>query len=445
MTSPYGLTLSTDQVILVSLMIKIGFMAAFATVLSRFDTFKRMFIQEREGVLGRFYFTVLIGGIFVVGLGARIILGYGAMDMTREGSMLAGLIAGPLVGMIVGTIVGLPSLGVAEFAALPMCVVYGLAGGLMHRLLYRRRARISFSPLSLIFIKKRRERWVAKRALNSDVILFWSIIVLQLITLLAGVSLGKERLYILVPNHWGTLVATLIGAATVIGVPLMIWDHTYLEMELKERSQRLVQARLDALKSRIRPHFLFNTLNTIAAMIRIDPPKARNVVLKLSEILRTILETKEELRPLEKEIALIDDFLDIERARFGADSIRVIKKIDPSLNQVPVPSLFIQPIVENSVIHGLRKKTGSGTILISIQRNKQRIEIVVEDDGAGISKERMGEIKTASIGLSNVEERLRVLYGRDYNFDIKSKPGRGTRTLISLPFEVQTLDIAANE
>ncbi|HLG20400.1 MAG TPA: histidine kinase [Bdellovibrionota bacterium] len=437
-----GIILTNDQMILVTALIKIGLMAAMATVLSRFDTFKRMFFLEREGVKGRIYFIALMGGLFSLGVLARILLGYVAADMGLEGSLLGGLVAGSIVGMTVGLAVSLPAVAAGEYGLIPIAVVAGLAGGLLHHFCYRQRQRISFSPLTLVFFRRYREDQNDRPHLRYDLRLLIVIVALSVLELGASKVWGRSVLFTLIPTHSWTLAALLIGKAAAIGVPLMIWDHTYVEMALAERERGIVQARLDALKSKIQPHFLFNTLNTIASLIRIDPPKARTVLQKLAQILRAILDTNDDFRPLEEELRFTDDFLDIERARFGEERIRVHKNVDPALLRIHVPSLLIQPIVENSVIHGLKKK--SGTIRISAQKSDEYLHLIVEDDGVGISAERLSVVKNSGIGLSNVNERLHVLYGSDFDFDVESEPGKGTRVSVAFPLKSTSSRIAGN-
>jgi len=374
-----------------------------------------------------------MGALFTFGVVIRILLGYSAVDLSFEGSFLAGLIAGPLVGLGVGFMVSIPALGIGELAALPVSVLYGLFGGLLNGIHFHHRARIFFNPVTLLLGRGFKKDSVRKTDIKRDILLLLIIVALAFVTLFLGRRIGSEYLFTVQPMHLGTLIGFLLGTALVVAMPIMIWDHTYMEMTLMERERGLTQARLDALKNRIQPHFLFNTLNTIVATIRIDPNRARSVVLKLSQILRTILDTTEDFRPFEQEMLIIDHFLDIERARFGDDRIQVKKQIDPSLLQVPVPTLLLQPIVENSVAHGLRRKHEQDTISIEARRANGRLEVVVEDNGIGIDPERLKVVKQVGIGLSNVEERLRVLYGTDFDFEIESEPGRGTKTRISFP------------
>jgi hypothetical protein len=146
-------------------------------------------------------------------------------------------------------------------------------------------------------------------------------------------------------NWW--LALTVIATLMSVAAPLKIWNNTRIEMNLERHQQLLLKARMDALSSQINPHFLFNTLNTVSALIRFDPDTARGVVLKLSNILRRLLRKHETFVPLHEELEFIDDYLDIEVARFGRDNLEIIKELDEDTLEAFVPSMLLQPIVEN--------------------------------------------------------------------------------------------------
>jgi two-component system, LytTR family, sensor kinase len=201
----------------------------------------------------------------------------------------------------------------------------------------------------------------------------------------------------------------------------------------------LLKARMDALSSQINPHFLFNTLNTVSALIRFDPDSARGVVLKLSNILRRLLRKHETFVPLQEELQFIDDYLDIEVARFGRDNLEIVKQLEEESLEAFVPSMLLQPIVENCLKHGLAPKLGGGKIQLRTNTQDGRLKIEIEDNGVGISEEKMPHVYVEGIGLSNVRERLHVLYGADFRLDIQSRPGEGTVIRIEIPEVVPAL------
>jgi len=168
-------------------------------------------------------------------------------------------------------------------------------------------------------------------------------------------------------------------------------------------------------------------------LIRFDPDAARGVVLKLSNILRRLLRKHETFVPLREELEFIDDYLDIEVARFGKDNLDIVQQIDYAALEAFVPSMLLQPIVENCLKHGLAPKLGGGKIELRTTNRDGRLRIEIEDNGVGISEEKMPHVYVEGIGLSNVRERLRVLYGADFQLEIQSRPGEGTVIRIDIP------------
>jgi two-component system LytT family sensor kinase len=136
---------------------------------------------------------------------------------------------------------------------------------------------------------------------------------------------------------------------------------------------------------------------------------------------------------LREELSFIDDYLDIEVARFGRDSLEIVKEIEHDTLETFIPSMLLQPIVENSLKHGLAPKIDGGRILLRTARSNGRLQIDIQDNGVGISEEKMPHVYVEGIGLSNVRERLRVLYGTDFILDIQSREGQGTVIRIDVP------------
>ena len=243
---------------------------------------------------------------------------------------------------------------------------------------------------------------------------------------------GKHLYYMDSPHLWvqGLIVlTTLIG----VGLPVRIWYNTRLERKLVDQEKALMQARMDALISQINPHFLFNTLNTVSSLIRFDPDTARTVLLKLSNILRRRLKSQMHFAPLRQELEFIDDYLDIEVVRFGRDKLRICKEIEPETLELMVPSMILQPLVENAIRHGIGPKIEGGTITLRAARRRPHLAIEVADDGVGIAEQRRQDILVSGIGMSNVHERLKVLYGQDFSMKIESRPGEGTSIRIEIP------------
>ncbi|MCD6345625.1 MAG: histidine kinase [Anaerolineae bacterium] len=199
---------------------------------------------------------------------------------------------------------------------------------------------------------------------------------------------------------------------------------------LEERLRALAaQAELRALKAQINPHFLFNTLNTIAQLIHADPAQAEATVERLAEMFRYVLAGSERgLTPLEEELSFLDDYLKIEQARFG-ERLRVTREITPEALSIPVPSLILQPLVENAVRHG-RGDDGSVALSIYVRLAKDEVTIAIADQGPGMPPHhKMG--KGPGYGLRNVDERLRKAYG--HGLEIRSNEPQGTVVTVRIP------------
>ena len=236
----------------------------------------------------------------------------------------------------------------------------------------------------------------------------------------------------------------LIVLATVmcVAMPVKIWNNTRIEMNLEQNQQLLLKARMDALSRQINPHFLFNTLNTVSSLVRYDPDMARIVVMKLSNILRRLLRKHETFVPLRDELDFVDDYLDIEVARFGRDKLQFFKEVEESTLDAFVPSMLLQPIIENAIRHGLAPKLEGGEIRLRTHLNDGHLAIEIDDNGMGISPERLTQIYSEGIGISNVRERLRLLYGDQFRMDIKSQEGTGTQIRIEIPELVSSITAA---
>jgi two-component system LytT family sensor kinase len=234
-------------------------------------------------------------------------------------------------------------------------------------------------------------------------------------------------------------VGALIYATsvTVIVIELKIWNGVRLQIKLEEQERLLLQARMAALQNQINPHFLFNTLNSVSSLVRFAPDTARELIIKLATILRRLLHSSDAFVPLQEEIDFIDNYLDIEVVRFGRDKLKVVKELDPASLDVMVPSMLLQPLVENSIKHGLSSKIEGGSIYLRSQLSDEHVTIEVEDDGVGMASvqllERPAGLGEGGIGMANVAERLKVLYGDTARMTIDSRNGTGTLVRLRLP------------
>jgi two-component system LytT family sensor kinase len=232
---------------------------------------------------------------------------------------------------------------------------------------------------------------------------------------------------------WGAIYA---ASVTAIGIELKIFNSVRIQIKLEEQERLLLHARMEALQNQINPHFLFNTLNSISSLVRFDPDTAREVISKLATILRRLLNNTDSFVPLREEVEFIDNYLDIEVVRFGNDKLRVVKELAADSLDVMVPSMLLQPLVENSIKHGLASKVEGGSIHLRSRLSDSGLVIEVEDDGVGMAATQMPEAGSArgtGIGMANISERLQVLYGDTARMTIDSHEGKGTLVRIRLP------------
>jgi two-component system LytT family sensor kinase len=238
------------------------------------------------------------------------------------------------------------------------------------------------------------------------------------------------------PNFWKD-VAIYATSIMAIGIELKIFQSVRIQKKLEEQEKLLLQARMEALQNQINPHFLFNTLNSVSSLVRFDPDTARDLIIKLATILRRLLNSTEAFVPLRDEVEFIDNYLDIEVVRFGQDKLRVIKELDPNSLDAMVPSMLLQPLVENSIKHGISSKIEGGSIYLRSRVTESLMIIEVEDDGVGMGF-ASSQLSTRSragtgIGMANVAERLQVLYGDTATMTVDSREGKGTLVRLRLP------------
>lgn len=204
---------------------------------------------------------------------------------------------------------------------------------------------------------------------------------------------------------------------------------------LEEKLKTLAaQAELKALKAQINPHFLFNSLNTIANLVSTNPPKAEESIERLADIFRYALSaSNREFVTLRDELEFIDSYLEIEEARFG-DKLKLTKEISPEILDVPVPNLILQPLVENSIKHGFAEN-GEVRMEITGYVDGDTVKVEVKDEGKGIPEEIKRGVYTNGTGLRNVNERLKKTYGDDYGLEIKENKPTGAIAVVTIPKE----------
>ena len=428
-----------QRLILINLLIKLGVAAAVASSLVRSVEFKSLLFRDDRTLKQKIYLVLWIAGPLAVGvwfrIAARSFLGG---DLSFETAILLGVVGGRLTGALSGALVAFPALLHGEWAMLPFVVVCGLVAGQMREFAPDREDIWSFSPfIDLSIYRMIRRNLPAPRRFDWQVLFFFTIVGLRLVQ--TALSRYLPHSIFSVESTGNLWVEVLIYAAAVmaIGIELKIFNSVRLQIKLEEQERLLLHARMEALQNQINPHFLFNTLNSVSSLVRVDPDTARELIIKLATILRRLLNSADAFVPLREELEFIDNYLDIEVVRFGRDKLRVVKDLDPASLDVTIPSMLLQPLVENSIKHGLSPKIEGGSICLRSRLTDLRLVIEVEDDGIGMGAAQLLGKPTglggAGIGMANVAERLKVLYGNAARMTIDSPEGKGTLVRLRIP------------
>ncbi|WP_371779415.1 histidine kinase [Streptosporangium subroseum] len=220
------------------------------------------------------------------------------------------------------------------------------------------------------------------------------------------------------------------------------WVSGQLELaEFDSSRRRAMEAELRALRAQMSPHFVYNALTTIVSFVRTDPERARELLMDFADFTRYALSGARDFTTLAEELHCVDRYLLLERARFG-DRLRFTVRVAPEVLSMPVPFLFLQPLVENAVKHGVGAAAGPGEVRVTVEDAGSEARISVEDDGRGMSPERARSLLggdsrhgrgEGGIGLANVDARLRQIYGEDYGLVVESELDAGTRVNLRLP------------
>ncbi len=424
-----------QQVII--LLVKLAVAASFASILSRSSRFLNLLLREDRTTIERLQVALGIATFCAIGATLRLSSGaYQGVDLSLEGSIVAGIVGGYVSGLVAGAACALPAMLSGEYLSMPLYAAVGVIGGLLRDLAPRHDEIWRFSPFFDLSIY-RLIRYPAERQRRVyHVLILLSLLLAEMLRFLA-MQLFEGKYLFTIYGRGGSMLgvgAAFLTTVFAVTIPLKVWNSARNERLLESKERLLVQARLSALSSQINPHFLFNTLNTVSSLIRTRPEEARRVVHRLSSILRRLLRKTDSFAPLRDELQFIDDYLSIEMVRFG-DNLKVVKEIDSNILDSQIPAMILQPLVENSIRHGLANKLQGGQIRLAARKAEHgRVLLIVEDDGVGIEEAKLATLlEQAGIGVSNVNERLHVLFGDNYRLSVDSQPGQGTRTEIDIP------------
>lgn len=421
-----------------TLLLQLAAAAGIASVLARLRAFQRMLMREERTTEERLSMALVFSLVFGGGAAVRLVTGqYQAADLSLAGALLAGLLGGYLTGLIAGVLTSLPGMAAQEYMTMPFLAGTGVLGGLLRDLAHDVEEIWRFSPFFEVIGVYKLLRPAANRArIAYQLLLLAGILLAEFLRQSSGQLFNLKVIYdpafTAQPASLPVLAATYAATVFTVALPIRVWNTLRTERKLEAQQRLLTETRLNALTYQINPHFLFNTLNTVSSLIRLNPDQARQVVYRLSNILRRLLRKTENISTLGEELSFIDDYLSIEMVRFG-DKLRFEKEIAAGAETFAVPSMLLQPLVENSIKHGLANKVEGGTIRIRARVADDHLHLTVEDDGVGITDDKLADLYNHGIGVSNTVERLKVIYGDAYRMDVDSRVGEGTRFEIELP------------
>ena len=426
------------RLILINLLVKLGVAAAVSSSLVRSKEFKRLLFREERTFRQKIYLVLWFALPIMAGVWIRISQpSFAAGDLSFETAILLGVMGGRWTGALGGVLMGAPALLHGEWAAIPFEVLCGFLAGQLRTMAADKDDIWSFSPfIDQSIFRLIRRNLPRPRLFDWQVMFFITVVGLRFVQSELAQNFPTSIASIESPNNfyvWGAIYAATVAA---IGIEIKVFNSVRIQIKLEEQERLLLHARMEALQNQINPHFLFNTLNSISSLVRFDPDMAREMIFKLATILRRLLSSSEAFVPLREEFEFVDNYLDIEVVRFGRDKLRVVKELDPASLDVVVPSMLLQPLVENSIKHGLGPKVEGGSIYLRSRLSGTRLIIEVEDDGVGMGGPQLEESSSWSgmgIGMANISERLQVLYGGTARMTIDSHEGKGTLIRIRLP------------
>ncbi|MET0283548.1 MAG: histidine kinase [Polyangiales bacterium] len=287
-----------------------------------------------------------------------------------------------------------------------------------------------FAPALLRHGRSPFGRFVRYGALASVGSLLSSLIDYPICLAILGVSTRAGHTVMLESHILHGLIITWLFTLPTVAFEEQRARQLRAERRAREERQAALEAQLSALSARTHPHFFFNSINTVASLIPEDPERAEQTLLRLADILRYALEGgRTRFVSLARELEIVRDYLEVQQARFEA-KLRWRIDVAPELAQVAVPPMFLQPLVENAVLHGLGQRSGSGEVRVRGRREHDHACIEVLDDGVGPGASRHHGNGTA---LSDLAARLRLLYGEDGRLESGARDGGGYRVSVSLP------------
>lgn len=402
---------------------KYALIALLAYLFIRIPYFRNMIRKGGFSLTGKIYLSLLIG-IFAILFSLFDLVRYGEsawafLDIQVVFLAVGGLLGGVLPGLFLGTVVG-----IFRWVIKPEFLVYfsvALMAGVLSGLASRRMTDFQKGP---------------RLALGVGLLigcLHGIFVYLPMIGKLAPVYLALSVLFLMIAE--GIAIFVFFGVVAVI----------LKEENRRDMERELLKTKLLFLQAQISPHFLYNALNTIAAICqRENAFEARRLIMRLSDFFRMTLKRFDEKVTLREELNYIESYLEIEKARFQ-DRLRVERVIDipEELKGEKIPFLMLQPLVENAIKHGISKKADGGTMTMKVSRQSNHLRFQVSDDGVGVDlaviedrlRGKVPEDEEGGIGVHNIHERLKRLYGPEYGLKYDCQPQGGTAVVFFVPLE----------
>jgi two-component system LytT family sensor kinase len=426
--------MTQEELLIINLLLRIAVMAGIASLVLGFRFVSDFLVRSTASAADRIRLATVLAAVFIVGIAVRKLTNQGAMDLSLEGALFAGFLGGIWVGGAVGVAIGAVCYLFGEPAGLPMYAGAGLASGFLVAVLGRGGEIWSYSlnPFSIVysFIEG---LW--RRRLDRNIIPF-----AMLLAFAAGRyhllerTRGRALIYGFLPPNEFTLVLEMVTIIYTLGIALKLANGARLELLLREEERQLLRARLVTLRSQINPHFLFNTLNSISTLIRTDADKAREMTRQLASIFRKALDDSNDTHSLRDELAFIDDYLAIERVRFGDERLRVVTDVDPAAFEAPVPVMILQPLVENAIKHGISGRIEGGVVRITARPlERGGVSVEIENDGAPVVECELDALFGRGLGLRNVTERLALYTCGAGRFTIEPRRNGGAAVRLTIP------------
>jgi two-component system LytT family sensor kinase len=414
--------LAPEQLLLINLLLRVIVMAGITSFVLGFRFVSDFLMRASLSMVGRLRMIVLLSVIFIVGVVVRKLTYQGAMDLSLEGALLAGFLGGVWVGSGVGAAIGAACFLFGEKVALPYYATAGFVSGALVSVL-RARGEIwnfSFNPFSIMY---NFFEGLFQRRLDRNFIPFAACLVF------AAARYGLLRrfqarglLYGYLPSGSFLVALDLVVLVYTLGIALKMANNARIEILLREEERQLIHARIATLR------------------IRTDAEKAREMTRRLASIFRKSLDESGETHAIRDEIAFIDDYLSIERVRFGDERLIVIKDIDPAALDAQVPVMILQPIVENAIKHGISRRIDGGLVRIGVKRTGKGIEIEIENDGPPVADCGIEDLTSRGLGLRNVIERIAIHSCGGGHLTIEPGRNGGAVVRLALPTKTRTVD-----